>query len=376
MRFVINTRFLIPGKMEGYGYFIEEIFTRIAKNHPEHEFYFLFDRPVPPHYTFSPNVQAVVAGPQARHPLLWYYWYNRTVPSVLKKLKADVFVSPDGFCSLRTKIPQCLVVHDLAFLHYPSFIHKSHLLFYRKYTPEFLKKAKQVVSVSEFSKNDLIQNYKIQPEKIKIVFNATHPLFQPVSDEVREKVKEDFAEGTEYFIYTGTIHPRKNLVNLLKAFSIFKKKQKSNMKLVIAGRMAWKNNVFKELLNTYKYRKEVVLTGYLSKEQLALLVASAYALVYPSFYEGFGVPPLEALQCGVPAIVSRVSALPEIGGDAYLYIDPESIEDIAGKMMLIYKDETLRKKLIENGKERISLFSWEQSAVQMWKALEQTAGIE
>ena len=224
MRFVINTRFLIPGKMEGYGYFIEEIFTRIAKNHPEHEFYFLFDRPVPLHYTFSPNVQTVVAGPQTRHPLLWYYWYNRTVPSVLKKLKADVFVSPDGFCSLRTKVPQCLVVHDLAFLHYPSFILKSHLLFYRKYTPGFLKKAKQVVSVSEFSKNDLVQNYKIQPEKIKIVHNATHTLFQPVADEIREKVKADFAGGTEYFIYTGTIHPRKNLMNLLKAFSILDRK--------------------------------------------------------------------------------------------------------------------------------------------------------
>lgn len=376
MRFVINTRFLIPGKMEGYGYFIEEIFQRVARNHPEHEFYFLFDRPAEKHFSFPANVQTVVVGPPARHPLLWYYWYNRSVPPVLRKLKADVFVSPDGFCSINTKVPQCLVVHDLAFLHYPSFIQKSHLLFYRNYIPKFLKKAKRIVTVSEFSKNDIIQNFKVETEKISLVYNATHPVFQPVSQQVREEIKEQLTNGTEYFIYTGTIHPRKNLINLLKAFSIFKKKQKSNMKLVIAGRMTWKNNAFKELLTTYKYRKDVVLTGYLSKAHLAQTVACAYAMVYPSFYEGFGVPPLEALQCGVPAIVSDVSALPEIGKDAYLYIDPANEEDIAAKMMLIYKDEALRSQLIENGKKRLSLFSWEQSAEQMWRAMMQTAGTE
>ncbi|MBP6686297.1 MAG: glycosyltransferase family 4 protein, partial [Lacibacter sp.] len=180
----------------------------------------------------------------------------------------------------------------------------------------------------------------------------------------------------EYFIYTGSIHPRKNPVHLLKAFSLFKKRQRSNMKLVFAGRLAWKTDEFTKLLSTFRFRNDVVLTGYLDKKELAALVASAYALIYPSFFEGFGVPPLEALQCGVPAIVSNNSAMPEIGADAYLYIEPENPGDIAEKMMLIYKDEALRSRLIENGKKRLSLFSWDTAAEKMWTCIELAASAE
>lgn len=373
MVIAVNTRSLIPGKMEGYGYFIEEIFSRVALNHPEHEFYFLFDRPYEPQFIYAKNIKPEVLQPQARLPFLWKIWYNWRVPALLKKIKADVFVSPDGFCSLRTKLPQCLVVHDLAFLHYPDFLLKSHLRYYKKNTGKFLQKASLVVTVSEFSKQDICSSYKTDPAKVHVVKNATNPVFQPLDFVQREKVKQKYTEGCEYFIFTGTVHPRKNLINLLKAFSFFKKKQSSNMKLVIAGRMAWKTEEFTKLLGTFKFRKDVILTGYVSKKELADLVASAYAMVYPSFFEGFGVPPLEALQSGIPAIVARSSALPEIGGDAYLYINPESVEDIAQKMILLYKDETLRNKLIENGKERLKLFSWDESAKKMWNCIQLAA---
>ena len=148
------------------------------------------------------------------------------------------------------------------------------------------------------------------------------------------------------------------------------------MKLIFAGRLAWKTDEFTKLLSTFKFRNDVVLTGYLEKKELAALAASAYALVYPSFFEGFGVPPLEALQCGVPAIVSSNSAMPEVGGDAYLYIDPQNPDDIAEKMMLMYKDEALRRRLIENGKKRLQLFSWDESAKKMWSCIELAASNE
>lgn len=148
------------------------------------------------------------------------------------------------------------------------------------------------------------------------------------------------------------------------------------MKLIFAGRLAWKTDEFTKLLSTFKFRNDVVLTGYLDKKELAKLVASAYALVYPSFFEGFGVPPLEALQCGVPALVSNSSAMPEVGGDAYLYIDPKKPDDIAEKMMLIYKDEALRSRLIENGKRRLQIFSWDDSAKKMWECIELAASVE
>jgi glycosyltransferase involved in cell wall biosynthesis len=287
-----------------------------------------------------------------------------------------VFVSPDGFCSLRTRVPQCLVVHDLTFLHYPEFLLNAHLRYYKKYTARFLAKANVIATVSAFSKQDICKQYKTDADKIHVVYSATNPVFKPLEYTERENVKQQYAEGCEYFIFTGTIHPRKNLINLLRAFSIFKKKQSSNMKLVISGRMAWKTQEFTKLLSTFKFRNDVKLTGYVSKEELSRLVASAYAMVYPSFFEGFGVPPLEALQCHVPAIVSRSSALPEIGDDAYLYVDPESVEDIAQKMMLLYKDETLRNKLIVNGQQRLQLFSWDETAKKIWDCIHLAAQAE
>src|SRR6266404_6968379 len=166
MRIAVNTRFLLNEYLEGYGYFIYETFIRITANHPEHEFIFIFDRPFDKRFVFGKNVSAVVTGPPARHPLLWKFWYDIKVPVLLRKYKADIFVSCDGFCSLTTKIPQCLVIHDLSFLHYPSFIKKSHFLFYKKNTPKFLKKAGSVATVSEFSKKDMLVHYKIEPGKI------------------------------------------------------------------------------------------------------------------------------------------------------------------------------------------------------------------
>lgn len=374
MRVAVNTRFLLPDYLEGYGYFIQETFSRITANHPEHEFIFIFDRPYEQQFVFDKNVTPVVAGPPARHPLLWKWWYDIKVPAVLRKYKADVFVSCDGFCSLRTRVPQCLVVHDLAFLHYPDFISRSHFSFYKRYTPAFLNKAASVATVSDFSKNDILHEYDVEPGKINVVYSAAKPLFVPLTVEERQRVKEKHTGGKEYFLYTGSIHPRKNLMNLLKAFSVFKKKQKTGMKLVLAGRLAWKYESFSKDLETYKYREDVVLTGYLPEAELARLTASAYAMVYPSFFEGFGVPVLEAMQCQVPVITSAESAMQEVAGQAALYTDPADYTDIAEKMILLYKDETLRSRLCATGLERATAFNWDRTANLLWQSVLQAIG--
>jgi glycosyltransferase involved in cell wall biosynthesis len=373
MRIAVNTRFLLSDQLEGYGYFLYECFSRITKRHPEHEFIFIFDRPYDKKFIFGSNVKAIVTGPSARHPVLWKLWYDVKIPAVLKKHKADVFVSCDGFCSLTTTVPQCLVIHDLAFLHYPRFIHPSHFLFYKYYTPRFIKKAKQVITVSQFSKNDIILQYKTDAGKIAIVPNAAKPVFQPLSDSEKQKIKDKYTNGKEFFLYTGAIHPRKNLLNLVKAFSVFKRKQKSNWKLVLAGRLAWKYKSFVKSLETYKYREDLMLTSYLEEKELANLTASAYALVYPSLWEGFGVPVLEAMQCGIPVITSTESAMQEIAGDAALYVKPEDHNDIAEKMMRLYKDEESRSALVKKGLQRSVDYDWDRSAELLWDAIQRTA---
>jgi len=310
-----------------------------------------------------------VAGPPARHPLLWKYWYDVKIPAVLKKYAADVFVSADGFCSLITKVPQCIVVHDLAFLHYPSHMKRSHLFFLKKYTPKYLQKAKAISTVSEFSKKDILHNYNVDADKINVVYNAAREIFKPAPRDIKEVIREKYTSGREYFLYVGAIHPRKNLVNLLKAFSVFKKRQKSNLRLVLVGRLAWKYDSFIMDLKRYKYKHDVLLLGYLGEEELVKIIASAYALVYPSLFEGFGVPILEAMKCDVPVITSANSSMQEIAKDAALYTDPEKFESLAEKMMLIYKDENLRKQLIEKGKLIALDYSWQRTAELLWQSI-------
>jgi glycosyltransferase involved in cell wall biosynthesis len=369
MTIVVNTRFLLDEYLEGYGYFISETFRRITKQHPEHLFIFVFDRPFDQRFIFGPNVKGIVAGPTARHPVLWKFWYDFKIPAILKKYKADLFVSPDGFCSLATRVPQCMVVHDLAFLHHPCFISKSHLLFWKRYMGKFLDRADSVATVSEFSKADILRHFRIDPAKTDVVYNGVKEVFHPISYEEKQSVKEAYTNGKDYFIYTGAIHPRKNLVNLLKAFSIFKKKQQSGLKLVLAGRLAWKYRRFVEDLKSYKYRDDVVLTGYVEEPSLANLIGAAYAMVYPSLHEGFGVPVLEAMGSGIPVITSSDSSMEEIAGDAALYANATDPNSIAEAMIRIYKDEALGKQLIEKGNERVKQFSWDQTAELLWQTM-------
>ncbi len=374
MTIAVNTRFLLSDYLEGYGYFISETFRRITRNHPGDQFIFIFDRPYDPRFIFGSNVKPVVTGPPARHPLLWKFWYDVKVPAVLRKYKADVFVSPDGFCSLSTRVPQCLVVHDLAFLHDPSFLKKTHQGYYKRYTGKFLDKARVIATVSEFSKQDMLARFKIDADKIKVVFSAAKEIFHPLEEQEKEAVKNKYTGGREYFVYAGGIHPRKNLMNLLKAFSVFKKRQQSGMKLLLAGRLAWNYESFTKSLASYKYRDDVIMTGYLEEKELVNIIGSAYGLVYPSLLEGFGVPVLEAMHCDVPVITSLNSAMQETAKDAALYADPNNYSDIAEKMMRIYKDENLRKQLIEKGRQLRKEYSWDRTAELLWECIVKTVG--
>ncbi len=369
MRIVVNARFWMPDRLEGFGYFTEQVFTHLLRAHPEHEFWLLFDRKPVGLPALPDQVKVRVIGPPARHPWLWIWWYDWRLPAVLKKVKADLFVSPDGIASLQTHTPQCLVVHDLAFLQQRDWFPSAIRRFYVNRTPKFLRQVQRIATVSETIKKELIDRYGLSPDLIDVVYNAAKPEFQPSSDTEKTAVKQRYTEGKEYFLYTGAIHPRKNLIGLLKAFSQFKKRQQNGYKLVLAGRMAWHSGDFQKLLSTYKYRSDVVLTGYLPLAELTGLTASAYAMIYPSFYEGFGVPVLEAMQSDVPVITSAGTSMQEVAGEAALYADPRDPASLAEQMNRLYVDESLRRRLIDAGRERAGQFSWEKSAALLWSTL-------
>ncbi len=395
MRIAINTRFSAYPYEEGYGRYAREIAGRMADACPDDQFLFLYDQspvtgmppgsparpgsagqddPLAPAAFPAGNVTRQVLGPPARHPLLWKFWYDLRVPAALRRFRADVFFSPDGICSLTGSVPQVLVIHDLAYLHFPDALPAFQQRYYRSQTPRFIRRASRIITVSEFSRQDILRHYPQAQGKIDVVPNAADDAFRPLAWQEREAVKERFTGGMEYFLYAGSIHPRKNLVNLLKAFSAFKKRQQTGMKLVLAGRLAWQHEAFTEALSRYKYRNDVWLAGYLPREDLRQLMGAAYALVYPSLWEGFGLPLVEAMKSGVPVLCSNTSAMPETVADAALLFDPHDPDDISRQMTRMYIDETERARLIERGLERSGLYSWDRSAARIREILAEAAG--
>ncbi|MFK7796306.1 MAG: glycosyltransferase family 4 protein [Aureispira sp.] len=370
MRIAVNTRFLIEGKLEGLGWFTHETIKRWVEWHPEHEFIFIFDRPFSEKFIFGENVTGVVAFPPARHPILFYCWYEWSIPRILRQYKADVFVSPDGFMSLRTPVPTLMVLHDIAWKHFDGHVNFSTFHYYNHYVPKFVQAAGRIATVSKYSKQDMVTSFGANPDKIDVVYNGSHENYQVLPQETIHQVRAQYSEGQPYFLYVGSIHPRKNVERLLQAFNQFKKTTKAPLKLLIVGRRMGKGSPVEQLLPTLEHAKDIIFLGYLSTDELPKVVGGAYALTYVSLFEGFGIPLLEALYCNVPSITSNTSSMPEVVGDAGLLADPTSIEDIAQQMQNLWEQPQLRQALVEKGKQQRQLFSWEQTAQKLWQSLE------
>lgn len=372
MQIVVNTRLLLPGKLEGIGFFTYETLKRITQQHPEHHFIFLFDRDFDGDFLFSDNVTPLILSPQARHPFLFYLWFEYAVAGTLNKLKPDLFLSPDGYLSLRAKCPQLAVIHDLNFEHYPKDLSFLVRRYYKYFFPRFARKATRIATVSAYSKQDLINTYGISDTKIDVVYNGCNTLYQPISPELQKATKEKYSGGNDYFLFVGALHPRKNISRLLKAFDTFKSRQPGPAKLVIVGVKYYWTREIKMTYIGMQHRKDVIFTGRLTNEELRNVLASALALTYVPYFEGFGIPVIEAMSCDTPVITSNVTSMPEVAGDAALLVDPFSVDSIAGAMLKIQNDESLRRSLIEKGRRRREEFSWDKTAGLLWKSILKT----
>ena len=368
MKIAVNTRFLLKNKLEGIGWFTYESLKRITRQHPEHEFVFLFDRPYAEEFIFSDNVTGRVLFPPARHPLLWYWWFEYSVTAALKQIKPDIFLSTDGYLSLACEVPQVIVMHDLAFEHFPDHVNALTARYYRHFTPKFAKKAKRIATVSEYSKQDIVKLYDIAPGKIDVVYNGSNELFVPLREEEKVKIRQQFTGGHPYFIYAGALQPRKNIINLFLAFDSFKKNNSCNAKLVMAGRN-WSYHEAMKVHEAMQYREEVIFPGHLTRTDLSRLLGAAEALVYISLFEGFGIPIVEAMHCDVPVITSNISSMPEVAGEAGLLVDPYSVADIAEKMQLMFGNESLKSRLIEMGRLQRQQFTWQRTADELWECV-------
>jgi glycosyltransferase involved in cell wall biosynthesis len=370
MIIAVNTRLLIHDNLEGIGRFTQETLRILTRKHPEHRFVFIFDRKPSDEFIFSDNVIAVRCFPPARHPWLWYWFFEWSVPPVLQKHKADLFLSPDGWLSLSTPVKSLPVIHDLNFFQYPEFIPPSVRSYYYKYFPQFIRKACRIATVSEFTKHDIMKRFDYLREDIDVVYNGASDNFKPLSSVDQDAVRKKYARGCPFFLFVGLIHPRKNLSNLMAAFDSFKHNNPGNVKLLVVGSRKWWTDEMQHVLETAEHKQDIIFTGRVSESELPSITASALAMVYVSHFEGFGIPILEAMNSDVPVITSAVTSLPEVGGDAVLYVDPSSVISISTALQAIYSDTDLRNELVNNARKQREKFTWEKTAEMLWESIE------
>ena len=370
MKIAVNTRLLLKDKLEGIGWVEYETLRRMVLAHPEVEFYFLFDQSPDKSFVFGDNVVPVTLFPPARRSFLFVWYFEWSVTRALKKIKPDLFFSPDGYLSLRTKVPSVVQFHDLNYEHYPHDVQKKYQWHYKTFFPRFARKAKRIVTVSEFSKQDIVACYGVDPAKIDVAYNGVNEKFAPIPVEEQEAVRAKYTGGNPYFMFVGSLHPRKNLARLFTAFDLFKSQTPSNVKLLIVGEKRWWSEPIEKAYSQMRFKDEVVFAGRLSADDLHKVTAAALASVYVSYFEGFGIPILEAFRCDTPVITSNVTSMPEVADDAALLVDPFSEASIAEGMTEML-DENVREALIEKGRERVKDFSWDKAADDIWNSLMQ-----
>jgi len=370
MRIVVNTRLLLKDKLEGIGRFSYETLKIITRKHPEHHFVFLFDRDYDEAFIFSDNITPVVLFPQARHPFLFYWWFEYSVGRLLNKMKPDLFLSPDGYLSLSSDVKQLPVIHDLSFVHYPNDVPFLVRKYYNHFFPRFAHKAVRIATVSEFSKTDIVKQYGISPELIDVVYNGVNEIFLPASPNEVAITRKKYTGGESYFLFVGSLHPRKNIVRLLKAYDLFADVSMEPVKLLIVGERYWWNSDMETTFRSMKHQDNIVFTGRLDDEELRCVLGAALALTYVPYFEGFGIPILEGFKSGIPVITSNVTSMPEVAGKAALMINPFSVDSIKEGMIQMTSDSDLRASLVRSGAERLSLFSWEKTADKLWDSIE------
>jgi glycosyltransferase involved in cell wall biosynthesis len=372
VQIVVNTRILLKNRLEGMGWFAYQTLKQITTKNPDVHFVFVFDRNFDEEFIFSDNITPLILSPQARHPFLYFAWFQHSVKGLLNKMQPDLFLSPDGFLSLGAKCKQLPVIHDINFLHHPQDSKWLTAKYYNYYFPKFAKEATRIATVSEYSKKDISKNYGISEEKIDVVYNGINSFFEPLTDSSKQKTKEKYSSGKNYFVNVGSLHPRKNIPNLVRAFSLFKKETNSDLKLILAGPNYWGVSEIHKIIEETNLKDEVIFTGRLADEELNLVLGSAFALTFVPYYEGFGIPLVEAMQTQVPIITSNVTSMPEIAGDAALMVNPFEVMEIKNAMLQLYTIPELRADLILKGNTQKQKFSWEKSGDLLWQSILKT----
>ena len=298
-------------------------------------------------------------------------WTMFAFPSALRRDGAEV-AHTQYTIPIHTPCPTITSVHDISFRLYPSWFPKKHRLLLNLAVPGAMRRAARIITLSESSRRDIIRIYGIPPEKIHAIHLAAGPEYQPIPKEIaRAAVNERYGLNDPYVIAVGVLQPRKNLALLLEAFAIAKRRAKLAHRLVITGKAGWDYENLGVLAGRLGITESVQFTGYVADEDLPHLYSAAEVLAFPSLYEGFGLPPLEAMACGTPALVSDAPAMPEVAGDGAWVLPVMSPVAWADAIAALCTDSELRRSWAQRGIRRAAQFSWERTAAQTKKVYEE-----
>jgi len=300
----------------------------------------------------------------------------REIILLLGKINAksyDIYWEPNLLPNQNIKTKKLITtVHDFSFILHKEYHPKERIEYIDKYFTKNIIKSDMIITGSHFTKNEILQRLDFKEEQIEVIYHGIdHNLFQVYSN---EDLKVDFELPKKFILSVGSIEPRKNLIGLLEAYSALSLEIKKEYKLVIAGFKGWENKEIMALIE--KNQENIHYLGFISDKELSIVYNLASLFVFPSFYEGFGLPVLEAMACGTPVVCSDSSSIPEVGGDAVVYCDPNNTDDISNKMVQVLNDTELQKSMKVSGIKRAKEFTWEKSALQHIKVFQKVLSEE
>lgn len=361
MVIALDARYINGSPVKQLEYFTRNLLITIAQQRPEDQFLCITDKPITSKEQLPENVLNIVVRPEPKNYLTYHWWYNVRLPLIFKKYKADLFIGTYGLLSSKQPTRQIILLHELSFLHKQLLRQPHSVLFYKKNTARSLRHAGAIITTSFAVKEELEKAYPFTSGKANVCYSYLEKEYPALDWEQKGGVKKAFSSGAEYFLFNYTHATANELIHILKSFSIFKKWQKSNLKLlIIADGNSMHQQQF-EKLDSYKYKNDVAVLCDLDEHNRQKIFAAAYALIHPVVYEGFGYNILQAMQCKIPVMAYDTPAARELMGDAGFYATASDVASIAEQMKLVYKNENLRNNHIEDCKKKASNYSWQKT---------------
>ncbi len=353
----------------GIGEYTLRLTQALAEAFPQERFVLLQDYRQPQKLIGAGNVRVAYSRVPSHHRV-----EQLMLPWVVGGLNVNLYHSPDFIPPLRYAGKSVITIHDLAFLIYPHFLTKDAARYYGQ-IDRAVRRADHIIAVSHSTKNDLVRMLGVPEERITVIYEAADPRMRPIPrEEALQRVEALYGIPDEFILFVSTIEPRKNVGGLLRAYRRLRDDDRLTPALVLAGSPGWLNADVHALVTELNLKEYTHFLGRVETDDLPYLYNAARCLVHPAFYEGFGLTPLEAMACGTPVIVSNVSSLPEVVGDAALLVDPKQDEEITVALWRVLTDKDLAASLQMKARQRAASFSWRRAAEQTMDVYRKVAG--